>query len=68
MNGFTFLARATSTTRNDPQRTPTDAFFLRFGPGPFEEDRRYLGDREAQKIALHEVFQNVQVFSITQVV
>ena len=68
MSVFTFLPRLTRTSINDLQRTPTDALFLRFGFEPFEEDCRYLGNREARKTALHEANVKDQVFSITQVV
>ena len=65
--GLFFSPRLTSTSRKDLQRTPTDAFFLRFGPRPFKKDSRYLGNREARKTALHEAHVKDQVFSITQV-
>ena len=68
MSVFIFLPRLTHTSIKDLQRTPTDALFLRFGPEPFEENCRYLGNSEARKAALHEAHVKDQVFAITQVV
>jgi hypothetical protein len=68
MSWFTFSARSTRNSRKDLQRTLTDALFLRFEPGLLKKFRRYFGNREARKIALHEAHGNIDVFSITQVV